>query len=356
MALSSIAAIAGIASAGAGIYGTLSRNQQSAQQSSNINNDALRNAIYAQMNSAGLNAEALKRSTAGYTDSSGTSQAYDPYTNTWKTTLGALPQQDTNASLLASIQRNTTDMRQAQGANAQSAGRALQSSDAADSALRGLRAFNPMSANGLTGALIERATTANRNAETPLIQDTLRQYARMGTSAAPVLSQLQRQSADNLRSSIIDSTIAGYQNAGGINAQNQKNLTDRYSTTMAGAQPQFQYPGINPNNTSNALAQLTAYRAGQSGQAATYAARNPMDAANSVTGAARNAASSVPSSNFAGQQVTDLGKGVKNLTDSGIDAYQNLFGSSGQSASANKDYGNWVTSTQNDPSYKGVTW
>jgi hypothetical protein len=185
MAISAISAIAALASAGAGIAGVMGSNTKSAQQSADYSGYALQNAQNQQQYQAALNALALQRSSAGSADSLGTTQKYDPYTNQWTTTLGPLPQSQAISQNIADIARNTTDVRMAQRANEQATGRSLTAADAADSAMRAIRAYSPMTPGALTGALEQKATMANRQIQDPLVADTLRTYARMGTSAGP---------------------------------------------------------------------------------------------------------------------------------------------------------------------------
>ena len=328
MAFAAIGAAAALASAGAAVYGATRANTKSAQQSADYSLWGLQNARDQQQYQALLNAIALKRGTAGYEDSLGTTQSYDPYTNTWKTSLGAIPQAQAIAKGNADISRNTTDLRMAQEANRGALGRSLTAGDAADTAMRAVRAYNPMSADALTGALMERATMANRSVQDPLVADTLRQYARMGTSAGPVLSQLQRQSSEDLRKAIIDSTIAGRTNAGSINNQNMSSLLGKYSTLNANANPQFNYPGVATDNTNSTMAQLAMYRASQGSKAASDAANNVPGMVNAGTAAASGAAKNVVDSNFQANQIANLGKGFENLVGSGKDLYNSLFGDS----------------------------
>lgn len=328
---------AGITAA-ASAASTAMTNNTSSKTSSNISNSALLQSIYNQMNQSSYNAEALKRSTAGYSDSTGTTQTYDPYTNTWNTQLGPTAQAEALASGQASVARDTTDLRQAEAANTAATGRSLSATDATDSALRAIQNYNTITPQSLTGDLIEQATTANRNAETPVIADTVRQYARQGTAAGPVLANLQRQSADSLRSAIIDSTIKGYQTAGSLNSTNQKNLTDKYTTVAAGSVPTFQYPGIATDSTSNTMAQLAAYRAGQSTNAASTAGKDVTDSTNANTTAASNAAKNVSSSNYNASQLSNYGKTLASLFSSGnVDAWNKVFGS--DSSSKKVSYG-----------------
>lgn len=349
MVAAALTAAAAVASAGAGIYGLTQTNTRSAQQAADYSAANLQNAQNQQQYQAMLNAIALQRSTAGYSDSLGTTQKYDPYTNQWTTTLGALPQRQATSQALADISRNTTDMRTAQTANQDALSRSLTASDASDTAMRAIRDYNPMTPGGLTGALIEKTTNANRAVQDPLVADTLRQYARMGTSAGPVLAQLQRESADGLRKSIIDSTIAGYTNAGSINRDNMASLLGKYSTLNANATPTFNYPGIATDDTNKTLANLAAYRAAQGGKSASDAAGNVAAMTNATSLASGNAAKNVVDSNFQANQFANAGKGVEALVKSGTDLYKTLGGPTGSSPSSKMgNFDPWSGNTMNN--------
>jgi hypothetical protein len=85
--------------------------------------------------------------------------------------------------------------------------RALMAARSAGPALAAVNNFKPMSVGGLEGALQQNATMANRQAEDPIIADTLRQFMRSGTAAGPVLTQMERGNADTLRKTVNEDTI-----------------------------------------------------------------------------------------------------------------------------------------------------
>jgi hypothetical protein len=85
-----------------------------------------------------------------------------------------LPKQVQTAADQAAISRNTTDLRQAQAANAQAAIRAARSEGYADTTRRGLENFRPTSGSEMSALLGEQATRASNATYTPLINDTLR--------------------------------------------------------------------------------------------------------------------------------------------------------------------------------------
>ncbi len=202
-----------------------------------------------------------QRSIAGSSDSFGTNVHYDPATNQWISNLGPLPQAAQTASDQAGITRNTTDLQQSELANREALMRAARAGPAADTAQRNLSQFRPMDASTLTGLLQERATTANNQTFRPLIADTLRSFARTGTSAGPVLAQLGKANADETRKALIDSQIAGMTGVDQINQSRQGALQTDATTKAALANPSFQFSGIQPNNAGGALAAVVADRA-----------------------------------------------------------------------------------------------
>ena len=321
-----LAAIGSLVSAGAGVAGVLSSNTRSAQTSADYSYQALINAINQQQQQAQQNVIANQQARSGYTDSQGNALSYDPYTNSWNYTLGKLPQEEATAASIASIMRNTTDMRQAEAANVDATQRSLTASDAADRAMRAIQAYAPTTPEGLTGALMEKAFISNRETEDPLIADTLRQYARMGSSAGPVLAALQRQSADDLRKSVLDATIQGYTNAADINKTNLGSLYSAYNTANANATPSFTYPGVQTDSTPNTMAQLAAYRAANAAKTGADTASDTTASTGQTTAAAKNAASNVVDSNASGTQLSAAGKSLADVITSGGKLYQQLFG------------------------------
>src|SRR3954471_4804161 len=224
--LTAVSAVAGLGSAAL----NASRTNNQAIQKSNYANaglgEAEGNAQYMRMLSALIN----QRSIAGSVDEAGTSMRYDPATNQWVSELGALPKQAQTAADQAAISRNTTDLRQAQAANAQAAIRAARGEGYADTTRRDLEDFRPISGTDMTGLLSEQATRASNATYAPLIADTLRQFARTGTSAGPVLAQLGKGSADSLRDSLIEAQLKGMQNTDSINQNNRSALQGNAQT------------------------------------------------------------------------------------------------------------------------------
>lgn len=294
-----------------------------AQLQESINNDA-----YQKMLSAMIN----QRTVAGSTDQYGTTLQYDPATNQWVSALGDQPKRVQDASDLASISRNTTDLRGAQIANAAAAERANAAGPAADAAARNLSAFRPMGADALSGLLQQQATRASDATFRPLVADTLRSFQRSGTAAGPVLADLGKQQYTALRDSLIDSQLKGMTGVDQINTGRRQGLEQSAANAYTLATPQFQYPGINTSSNRDTLANQVAARAQQGGIGPAYGASSVNTASGQLQTAYKNLQGSVP-----GQVNTlaDLGKelsaglGNKDLVDNLTKAYKGIFSSSG---------------------------
>jgi len=266
-----------------------------------------------------------QRSVAGQEDSSGTSLMYDPGTNTWRTKLGALPQQVQDSSDQAAIARNTTDMRQAQEANAQSAKRATLAQPLADSARRNLESFRPMGSDQLVGLLQQQATNASNQTFKPLVADTLRSFARTGTNAGPALGQIGRDANSSLRDSLIDAQLKGMTGADQINQSRKSGLESSAANAASLATPQFGYTTNSTSPYSNQMAATLASRANVATTAPAYGAAAVNNAAKGVQDAFGAQAKAVPDTNFAANQQiaalnslsTATGKGgsITNLID-----------------------------------------
>jgi hypothetical protein len=263
MVAAAIAAAGSLLAGGAAVAGQLSRGgsggleQQKLDLSQQQLADARENEQYQRMVSALIN----QRSVAGQTDSFGSSMEYDPGTNTWRSKLGALPFAAQTAADQAGISRNTTDMRQAQLANEISARRATEAGPAADAARRNVQDYRPMSSDRLVGLLQGQATNAANATFAPLRADTLRQFQRSGTGAAPVLAALGKSENDALRDSLIDAQIKGMTGVDQINQGRRQGLEQTAANTATLANPNFQYPGITPHTDD--MAKTVAARASQ---------------------------------------------------------------------------------------------
>jgi hypothetical protein len=284
-AAAAVSALAGLGSAAV----NASRSNGQAEQKQALSNyglgDAQSNAQYQRMLSTLIN----QRSVAGSTDSAGTTVKYDPATNQWVSELGALPQQVQTSADQAAVSRNTTDLKQAQAANAQAAIRAARGEGYADSSRRALENFRPTSGSEMSALLGEQATRASNATYTPLINDTLRSFARTGTSAGPVLAELGKSSASNLRDSLIDARLKGIS---GADSSNQSRRSDLASAAQSGASlatPGFGYSQISPSSYSSTMSSLLGQRANTAAVAPAYGASGVNSAEKDVQSAYGNA-------------------------------------------------------------------
>jgi hypothetical protein len=275
--------------------------------------DAAANKQQADMVQALIN----QRSIASQTDSSGTSLAYDPATNTWKTTLGKVPQQVQDSADQAAISRNTTDLRQAQFANEQSAKRAALAQPYADATRRDLESFKPMGYDQLTGLLQQQATNASNSTFSPLVADTLRSFARTGTSAGPVLGQIGRDASKNLRDSLIDAQIKGMTGADSINQSKRSGLEGAASNAQSLATPAFGYTNISASPYSTAMTAAATNRATGASTAPAYGASASNAAEKSLQDAYGNQEKNVPNTNYGTDVVTSSLNQLGTATGSG---------------------------------------
>ena len=336
MAVTAALIAGGAAVAGAGInaYG-LSQSGRGAQQSTNVDAAALQqaqqDAIQARINAAYTS----RLGQAGYSDSAGNAYHYDPATNSWVATISpqdqavkAIADQAQNAANQASITRNTTDMATARQANARALegyNRTDQTNARAqpliDAAQRRLANFRPISGNELGNMLGETAANANTAAYTPIIQDTLRTFARTGTAAGPVLADIGRRSSADLRQGLIDARLKGMTGATDINNATRQGLQSDLTTALgsgnqsAPSAPSLQFPGIQASaqNTSSkdmltALqnrAGSAAYSSALGNSSITGAGQQSLDASKTLAGSIPLTSPSLIGATQAGQSITD---------------------------------------------------
>jgi len=322
--MATTAAIIGAASllgAGLSSAGAASANNRQGQLSYAIEQQRLQDARQNQQYQQALTAMAMNQAQAGYTDAQGSTVTYDPATNTWKTTLGPQAQAQQSASTAADIARNTTDARRAQQANEQALIAAAAARPGAEAARMRAEQYQPIQARDLAGLLETRAATASGDQQRAALQDILRQYARTGTSAAPVITQMQSQRARDLQDSIIQSRIAAMTGTDQINAQRQQALNADAAAKGALTTPNLQYAGITGSNPNAALAALTADRARNATIAAAYGGSNVNKAAELGGAASGATAGAVPNTNLgatgmigAGNTISGLA-GNRNFTD-----------------------------------------
>jgi hypothetical protein len=310
-----IPAIAAVAGLGLQAAGSASANNAQANAQYAIEQQRLAEARQNADYQRALTAMAQRQAQAGYTDASGSTIAYDPATNTWKTTLGPQAQAQNVASIAAQIARDTTDTRRAQQANEQELMRAAAARPSAEAARLRAEQFQPIQAADLAGLLETRAATAQNDALRSTLQTVLANAARTGTSAAPIVTSLQSNNADQLRKAIIDARIAAMTGADQINQQRQQGLNANVAATGGQTAPNLQYASPTGADPNKALAAIAADRARNSTLAAVYGGGNVNTATNLMGGASGATAGAVPNSNLlstglisAGQQVGALGK------------------------------------------------
>lgn len=312
---SALGAIAAGISAATAVGGTVI-GSQNAQQSNNtqrqIANNTQQNAQNQQQYQAALNALALQRSTASQTDGMGNTMSYDPATNSWKTTLSPVGQQLQTASNQAAVSRDTTDLATSQEANNKAMQQAIAARTAAGPALAAVQNFKPLTSQGLEGALQQTATTANRQAEDPVIADTLRSFERSGTAAAPVLTSMMRDNATSLRQTMLGDQIDAMKNVGGINAQNLGSLDNNYTTLNNAAKPALNFSPIAQADPSGSLAAEMSARAGGAASPASQGAYSAGIGTNASNNAGEFAALHPGSSNL-GASIVSAGGDISKL-------------------------------------------
>ena len=326
--IAGISAVAGLASNAL----NANRSQAAPQQNQALQFQALQDARDNQANQALVQALINRRSVAGTTDPWGGGTQYDPYTNTWINTQGALPEAANRAAMQAAISRNTTDLRQAQFANEQEALRASRAAPTADAAQRELASFRPMGSDQLVGLLTNQATLAANNTFNPLVADTLRQFARTGTAAGPVLGQIGKDAATNLRQSLIDAQIKGMTSVDQINQGRRQALEGTAANTATLARPSFQYSGINPSGVDTSMAQAVGQRAAAAGQAPAYGMAGANTASKQVSDAYKTAGANLADPNFNLDNTRSMLGGIKTALSPGGDVntlLKSIFSGSG---------------------------
>lgn len=313
MVAAAIAAGAAALGAAATIYSTASADRSGPARQQQIANQQLdddrRNQLYQQMVSALTN----QRAVAGTRDSFGSTSEYDPGSNTWISKLGELPQQADTASMQAGIRQNTTQARMAELANEQAAVRAARAGPAADAAQRELAGFRPQSRDTLIGLLGQQATTAANETFRPIVQDTLRQYARTGENAGPVMANLGKTQNDQLRKSLQDAMITGMTSTDAVNQSRRSGLENAATTATAFSNPQFQATAVAPSANAKNLADVLAARSQSSVYGPSYGAAGVNTAnknASDAYGRAFTAAGALGSQPGAeiGKQLSELGR------------------------------------------------
>jgi len=271
--------------------------EQQAQRDAE-SNDAFQRALAVLIN---------QRSVAGSQDSFGSTLRYDPATNQWVSNLGPLPKAEQTAASQADVTRNTTDLGQTELANTNAMRRAALASPVYDTSIRNLQNFKPQSADELTGLLTQQGVTANNTVMRPLIADTLRQFGRAGTSAAPVLDKLGQTSYNNLKDALVSGRIQALSSTADLNNKRQQGLESAATTTAGLSNPNLQFSGIQASGQNALMANLLADRAKSASTAPAYGASGVNTGQGLNQAALKNLAGSVPNPN------ADLNAGLNSL-------------------------------------------
>lgn len=261
-----------------------------------------------------LNALLLQRSSAGYSDNLGNRVSYSPGDNTWRTVLSPQNVDAFRSYLAAVIDRNSRGLSQANRTNDRAEGRAIRADDAAGRTLNDILSYRDQSPRELASLLGRRAVEANNETTRPIVADTLRQFARTGTNAGPVLADLQRTSYNNLRKGLMDSEIQARTTVPSINAQNRNNLLTTLRGLSIEANPQYQNPNVATYDPTSTFASLVANRANGAtagGGAATY---GNVGIGNLLNNAYSNASSNI--ANPTGARIRAFGSAGQNLFES----------------------------------------
>jgi hypothetical protein len=286
MALATAAAIASIVGTGVGVGKSLFGGNGAQNQSYDLLLRQLEDSNANRTNTQVALANINRMGRAGFEDSQGSGLSYDPVTNTWSSKLGPIPLAAQNAADSAAIGRNTTDMYQAQGANARADANASRAQPLIDAAMRRMSDFRPTTSEELTSLLTNQAADANTQAYRPIIQAITQAANRSSTNAGGQIADVGEKSSADLRRGMIEARLAALQGTESINNQRRQGLTSDLTTAMAAGTPNFQYPTITPStNNKDMLAALTS-RANASGITSAYG----LGAANQAQGLSNAAA------------------------------------------------------------------
>lgn len=310
-----LGAIAAGISAASAVGGTVI-GSANASKTNALNNQIAGNNAQSAQNSEqyqrALNAEAMRRAVAGSTSGRGDQLTYDPATNSWVTKLSGTGAQVQNATDRASIGRNTTDVADAQRVNSAAIAQAARARGLSDVAGNDLKYFNPTTTQGLEGALQDTSTIANRQAEDPIIADTLRSFARTGTAAGPVLTQMMRDNATSLRSTMGENKIKALTQTAGINNTKREGLLDNYGKLTNLTTPALNYPQLSTLSPNDAIAQEATTRASGAAQPASTAAYSNSASTNANSNANKQLLDNSRSNN-GGAEIAGIGKQVQDV-------------------------------------------
>lgn len=324
------ALIAGGAALGSAGIGALGRSQGGVGQANQISQQQLdlekNNALQQQIVQAMIN----QRAVAGSQDSFGSTMRYDPATNTWISSLGPLPEASDRAAMQAGIQANTVDPARVRLANAIAMRRAAEAGGYADTTRRDLQSFRPMGQDELVGLLTRQGTEAARATYDPLRNDVERSVARTGTAAGPVLTELGRGEAQNLRNSLRDAMIGGMTQTDQINQSRRAGLENAAANASTLATPQLQNPSVTGSSQGNTLATLLAQRSTNSPLASAYGMSGVNNAVNGTAAGFNALRANQLDPNFGLNQAV-----------SGLKSLSTFFGQGGGGQDLIKAIGGW---------------
>lgn len=319
---------AALLSAGAGAYSAFK--PKGPDNSAAIAQSQLQQAQNEQQYQQALNALMLRRSTAGYSDNTGNSVTFDPVTNTWKTVQGPGQEAATRSSLSAITDRNTRGVHDSNTVNDALLKRMGGANAAAESTLNRYNNYQDVTPNQIRSSLVNGVINANQQTQRPIIQDTLRTFARQGTAAGSVLAELGRTAFNNLKTGMNDAVTSAYKLAPDINNANRSGILQNWLSLIQGGSPNLSQPNVTPFDGSSTLAQVMASRANggaSAGQAATY---GNVGMQNSTNAAYNNLLKTAPNPNQGSADLLAQGNSLANLIKSGGSAYDYFFGGNKQ--------------------------
>lgn len=285
-----------------------------------------------------LNSIALQRSIAGSKDSYGSEVKYDPGSNTWTSALGEMPKRIQDAENSSTLLRNAVDIPQSTANNVAQSVLASENRRGLSGAINNYQSYVPTSEAGLRGALQDASTRANSSAQEPLIQDTLRQFARTGTSAAPVLARMGRENSLALSQEMDQNVINAAKGAADIDSSRRQSLAQPLAAMSSLGSPNMSYAPLTGSNPAAQIAALVNGRAQGSATPANQAAATAAYGASGMNAAYANAIAAagndptVAKWGSMGRQVGDLVNGVTGKDSTGTSIWSSLFGGSGNNA------------------------
>jgi len=271
--------------------------------------------------------EAQRRAEAGTRDSEGNTTSYNKAGNFWESELGERDATVKHAADAASVRRNTVDAPMVTQANIQAGTNDAVRQRGQNAAVNELTTFQlPTEGEGIASAQ-QDTITANREATRPVVADITRQFARQGTAAGPVLSNVLRGSTENLRRGLQRDRASGGGGVGGGGGGRNAALVQRLAALNGRAS--IETPSITPNTTPS-MTPMLAQRAARLGDAMSRGAAGIPQSSYAGNETAKLAALYGGNDNRLASSIFAGGAGVANL----VDQLSKLFTSSGGGTSA----------------------